>query len=154
MNNHIEKYLNQDINNPKYLFHGSPLKLDVIEPRLSKDTKGNEKNIANAIFLFPSFLKATPYAFKDTIKEKSKLLNWGFEIPNTNDFLLMIMENVIIDETIKGYIYVFEKSDDMIKDNFSYQYKCYKKLIPCDMIEVYYKDFKDYYEVRNLKKSL
>lgn len=36
----------------------------------------------------------------------------------------------------------------------SYQYKCYKKLIPCDMIEIYYKDFADYYEVRNSRKTL
>ena len=38
----------------------------------------------------------------------------------------MIMENVNIDENIIGYVYVFLRDDDMIKDNDSYQYKCYK----------------------------
>lgn len=148
MNNKIEKYLNQDINNPKYLFHGSPHKLDELVPMKSHDSKDNENNIATAIFLFPSFLKSTPYAFKDTIKEKSKDLSWDFEIPNTNTYPLMIMKNVNIDENIKGYIYVFEKKDYMIKDEKSYQYKCYEKLIPYDIIEVYYKDFSKYYEVK------
>ena len=45
----LEKYLNQDINNPKYLFHGSSFKLDKLEPRQSKDNE-NKDNEDNAIF--------------------------------------------------------------------------------------------------------
>lgn len=148
-------YLNQDIDHPKYLFHGSPKKLDKIIPHQSIDSKNNMNNVANAIFLFPSFLKATPYAFKDTIRENSKDLAWNFRIPNNAHFPLMVMENVNIDENIIGYIYVVSKNDSMIKDNNSYQYKCYEELIPCDVIEVKYSDYKEYYQVENtdIKKN-
>ena len=32
----LEEYLNQDINNPKYLFHGSPKKLDKLGYKIDK----------------------------------------------------------------------------------------------------------------------
>lgn len=145
----LEKYLNQDIDNPDYLFHGSPLNLFELEPNLSHDTNQNIDNISNAIFLFPSFLKATPYAFKDTIKSNSEGLKWNFEIPNTNDYPLMIMKNVNIEDNIKGYIYVFQKDNSMIKDENTYQYKCYHTLKPIDVIEIKYNDYKEYYKVIN-----
>ena len=81
----LEEYLNQDINNPKYLFHGSPKKLDVLVSQESHDSKGNFNNLATAVFLFPSFLKATPYAFKDTIKKLSNEKNGILK------FLMMIV---------------------------------------------------------------
>ena len=31
----IEEYLNQDINNPKYLFHGSPKKIKYLRPKIN-----------------------------------------------------------------------------------------------------------------------
>ena len=150
--NYLDKYLEQDIDNPKYLFHGSPKRLYKLVPMLSHDSDGNINNIADAIFLFPSFLKSTPYSFKDTIKKNSKELKWSFDIPNGNDFPLMKMSNVNIDEDIIGYIYVFENNPDMIKDNDSYQYKCYKELVPIDVIEVSYNDYMKYYEVINKRK--
>lgn len=155
-----KKYLNQDIDNPTYLFHGSPKSLSILKPNQSYDAIGNQQNIANAIFFFPSFLKSTPYAFKDTIKANSEGLEWNFEITNSNTLPLMTMENVNIDEDIVGYIYVFFKDDDMIKDNDSYQYKCFKEKQPIDIIKISYKDFKKYYKVKNrqnnneLKKSV
>lgn len=144
----MDEYLNQDINNPKYLFHGSPTKLECIVPMQSHDTSNNENNISKAIFLFPSFLKSTSYAFKDTIKKNSEGLDWNFIIPNSNDFPLMEMENVRIDENIIGYVHVFMLDDCMIKDDNSYQYKCFKKLKPIDVVEVKYKDYMKYYSVR------
>jgi len=147
----LEEYLNQDINNPKYLFHGSPKLLTKLEPRLSHDSDGNEMNIATAIFLFPSFLKSTPYAFKDTIKSMSSDLDWDFDIPNGLEEPFMTMRNVNIDEDIIGYIYVFIKDDNMYKDSDSYQYKCYKELVPYDIVPVRYKDYKQFYKVINNK---
>lgn len=149
----LKKYLNQDIDNPTYLFHGSPKKLSILKPNQSYDTNGNQQNIANAIFLFPSFLKATPYAFKDTIKSNSEGLKWNFEITNSNTLPLMTMENVNIDENIFGYIYVFLKDDDMLKDEDSYQYKCFKEKQPIDILKITYKDFKEYYEIINKTKK-
>ncbi|MDY4996564.1 MAG: hypothetical protein SO108_02495 [Bacilli bacterium] len=147
----IEEYLNQDINNPKYLFHGSPKKLSILEPKLTNDSNHNKNNIATAIFLFPSFLKSTPYAFKDTIKKLSSELDWNFEIPNNNTYPLMIMENVNVFDDIIGYIYVFKKDNSMIKDNNTYQYKCYHQLVPIDIIKVKYQEYKKYYKVINKK---
>ena len=147
--NKLQDYLNQDIDNPIYLFHGSPKKLSIISPKQSHDSSGNENNVSEAVFLFPSFLKSTSYAFKDTIKENSLMLEYNFEIPNNNEFPLMKMENVNVDDDIIGYIYVFKKEDDMIKDDRSYQYKCYNELVPLDVVEVKYKDFKQYFEVNN-----
>ena len=147
----LEEYLNQDINNPKYLFHGSPKLLTKLEPRLSHDSDGNEMNIAESIFLFPSFLKSTPYAFKDTIKSMSSDLDWDFDIPNGLEEPFMTMRNVTIDEDIIGYIYVFIKDDSMYKDSDSYQYKCYKELVPYDIVPVRYEDYKQFYKVINNK---
>ena len=64
----------------------------------------------------------------------------------------MKMENFNISDNIIGYIYVFLKDDDMIKDSDSYQYKCYKELVPIDIVEVHYKDFSQYYEVISKRK--
>ena len=147
----IEEYLNQDINNPKYLFHGSPKKLSILEPKLTNDSNHNKNNIATAIFLFPSFLKSTSYAFKDTIKKLSSELDWNFEISNNNTYPLMIMENVNVFDDIIGYIYVFKKDNSMIKDNNTYQYKCYHQLVPIDIIKVKYQEYKKYYKVINKK---
>ena len=147
----IEEYLNQDINNPKYLFHGSPKKLSILKPKLTNDSNHNKNNIATAIFLFPSFLKSTPYAFKDTIKKLSSELDWNFEISNNNIYPLMIMENVNVFDDIIGYIYVFKKDNSMIKDNNTYQYKCYHQLVPIDIIKVKYQEYKKYYKVINKK---
>ena len=64
----IKKYLNQNIDNPTYLFHGSPKLLSIIKPNQSYDVTGNQQNIANAIFLFPSFLKSTDPAYPQNIQ--------------------------------------------------------------------------------------
>lgn len=71
---------------------------------------------------------------------------------NANTLPLMTMENVNIDENIIGYVYVFLIDDDMIKDNDSYQYKCYRLKKPIDVIEVIYRDFKNYYCVKKNSK--
>ncbi|MBR3162330.1 MAG: hypothetical protein IKF19_06345 [Bacilli bacterium] len=55
MNSKIDKYLNQDINNPKYLFHGSPKKLDIIIPNKGIDSNNNIDNIAMLYSYFHPF---------------------------------------------------------------------------------------------------
>lgn len=153
--NLLDDYLNQDIDNPKYLFHGSPKRLRVIKPNLSHDSDNNKDNIANAVFLFPSFTKSTPYAFKDIIKEDSKKqgMKYDFDIPNNDEYPLMTMSNVHINPDIVGYVYVFKKDKDMIKDMQTYQYKCFKELIPVDIVEVKYKDYERYYQIiDNIKR--
>ena len=149
MDKTLEKYINQDINNPRYLFHGSPKKLDVLRPISAHDFNNNINNIDCAIYMFPSLVKASAYAFKDTIKKNSNDLDWNFEIPSNNDYPVMKMRNVNINDNIMGYIYVVKKTDEIKKDENSIQYKCYKKLVPIDVIKVKYSDFKNYFEVIN-----
>ena len=143
------KYINKDINNPKYLFHGSPHKLKYVKPKRSYDSLGIKENISTSVFLTPIFEIATAYSFKDSIKEKSNNLNWNFEITNSNQFPIMTMKNVNVDDEMIGYIYVFLNNKNFIKDKNSYQYKCYEIIKPIDIIEIKYKDFKHLYKVEN-----
>ncbi len=153
INEKLEKYKNNDINNPKYLFHGSPHKLDKLVPKQSHDSLNQINNIDNAVFLFPLPEKASAYSFKDTIKQNSMGLEYDFSIPNNNSEIVMYMKNVNIDENIIGYIYVIEMTPDYIKDENSLQYKSHKEIIPIDIIEVKYQDFADCYYVDNQKRK-
>ena len=92
-------------------------------------------------------LKATPYAFKDSIKAISEGRKWNFDIPNDDSYPLMRMSDVVLDDDLIGFIYVFKKDDSMIKDEKSYQYKCFREIKPIDVVEVRYGDFSSYYEV-------
>ena len=42
MESRLQKYLNQDIDNPIYLFHGSPKVLSELHPSQSYDADGNK----------------------------------------------------------------------------------------------------------------
>ena len=81
-------------------------------------------------------------------------LDWNFEITNNNEFPLMKMENVNINDDIIGYIYVFLRTDDMIKDSNTYQYKCFKEITPVDVIEVRFSEYKKYYSVNKCKTNI
>lgn len=147
--NKLEEYLNQSEDNPKYLFHGSPIPLTEIKPMQSHDDSGNKNNIEEAVFLFPLFEKSVPYAFKDTIKSQNKYSK--FIISNHNDDVLMTMENVGVDDELEGYIYVFENNEKIKKDERSLQYKSYDSLKAIDVIKVKYGNFKDRFEIINNK---
>ncbi|MDD4157326.1 MAG: hypothetical protein PHY08_12205 [Candidatus Cloacimonetes bacterium] len=146
----LEKYMNQDLNHPRYLFHGSPKFLENIEAKKSHDSNGNEHNIDIAVFVTPSFLLATAYAFKDKIKEVSlnSGLEYSFSINHELSLPIMKMENVLIPETLEGYIYVFEYNEKFINDpNESLQYKSYDHLKPIDVLKIDYNDFSYFYEL-------
>ena len=46
----MDKYLDNSITNPKFLFHGSPKKLEVIEQRQAYDSNGTKENEDFAVF--------------------------------------------------------------------------------------------------------
>ena len=77
-------YLNNSLFNPRYLFHGSPKLLEIIEMRQAYDSCANYENEDYAVFLTSSFIIASAYAFKDTIKKLSDGLDWNFEIGYDN----------------------------------------------------------------------
>ena len=80
------------------------------------------------------------------MKELNKY--YSFSINNDAELPVMIFEVENLPGDLNGYIYVFEKNEEMIKDNkkFTTQYRCYKELIPQKVIKVYYKDFENYFE--------
>ena len=140
----LKKYLEQDIFAPRYLFHGSPYEFEVLEPRQSKDDS-NKENEDNAIFLTSSFINAAAYAFRNKLKEINS--HWSFSINNKGELPAMTFSVDNLPEDLYGYIYVFEKDNDMIKDEQEQttQYRCYHELEPIDVVKVYYKEFASYF---------
>ena len=149
------KYYNADLNNPHWLFHGSSKKLDVLLSQQSHDSNNNKINIDNALFVTSSLKIASAYAFKDSIKEYSKNLNWNFEVTNYENYPIMTMENVNIKDNLEGYIYVFCNNGKALNEPIdSLQFKIYDKVIPYDVMEVKYNDYKDNYQVINNKHNI
>lgn len=139
----------------KFLFHGSTLKLDVLKPMQANDANGTKANIDTAVFLSSSFLGAVPYAFMDTIKANSKGLNWSFSVSSENGSVKMVMKNVRIDENIDGFVYVFERTADMVNDpKGSTQFKSYNEIKPLCVIKVNYKDYSNYFVVEEPDSTL
>lgn len=150
----MEEFLKQDINNPKYLFHGSPKKIECIEPRQAHDSSSNKENEDNAVFLTPSLIIASAYAFKDKIKENSIDLDWNFYIgQDENGNLIVEMDNVRLDNEQLGYIYVFLFNTKYKNNGNTIQYKCYEQIKPISVVEVKFKDFKRYYSITNEMKG-
>ncbi len=148
----IDEYINQDIFNPKYLFHGSSNKINVLEPRQSKDNE-NKYNEDNAVFLTSSFLTATAYSFRGKLKEVNE--KYDFSINNKGEYPVMEFEVDKVPDNLYGYVYVFENNNDIIKDNKeeTTQYRSYKKLKPIDIIKVNYRNYENYYKKTNINKS-
>ncbi len=142
--NKLKEYLEQDIWNPKYLFHGSPYEIDNLEPRKSNDSE-NKENEDHAIFLTSWFINATAYAFRNKLKEINEY--YDFSMNNNGELPAMNFQVENLPDDLYGYVYVFDKTVDMIKDNHEYttQYRCYHELCPIDVVKVYYKDFVDYF---------
>lgn len=147
------RYHDNDLNQPKYLFHGSPKLLDIIEQRQAHDSNGNVENEDFAVFLTSSFIIASAYAFKNKIKEISDGLDWNFEIGYDADSeeINIIFENVNIDDDMEGYIYVFPFDEKYEHHGRSIQYKCHENIIPIDVIKIKFADFKKYYLINNEK---
>lgn len=152
----MEEYYNNDINNPKYLFHGSPKLLETIEQRQAHDARGNKYNEDFAVFLTSSFIIASAYAFKDKIKEISSELNWNFDIgyDAETEEVNIIFENVNIDDEMEGYIYVFPFDENYEHYGQSIQYKCHENIKPIDIVKIRFADFKKYYCIKNTHRGI
>ena len=137
------EYINQDIFNPKYLFHGTAHEVEKVELRQSTD---------NAIFLTSSFYTAAAYAFSRRLKELNE--HYSFSMSNNGELPAMEFEVDNLPDDLCGYIYIFERSEDMIKDNreFTTQYRCYHELTPQKVVKVYYKDFEGFFSRKNIKQ--
>ena len=152
----MDKYLDNSLTNPTFLFHGSPKKLKVIEQRQAYDSNGTKENEDFAVFMTSSFIIASAYAFKDKIKEMSEGLDWNFKIgrDSNTDEIFVIMDNVNVDDELEGYIYVFDYDDSYTHEEKSIQYKCHKNVVPIDIVNIKFKDFKKYYSINKNNKTL
>ena len=126
--NKLKEYLEQDIWKPRYLFHGSPYEIDILEPRKSTDTK-NKENEDNAIFLTSWFINATAYAFRNKLKEMNE--HYNFKMNKNGELPAMNFQVENLPDDLYGYVYVFNE----------------------DVVKVYYKDFADYFSRESLQKS-
>ena len=145
----MDKYLDNSLANPTFLFHGSPKKSEVIEQRQAYDSNGIKENEDFAVFMTSSFIIASAYAFKDRIKEISEGLDWNFDIGRDSDTgdIFVVMDNVNVDDELEGYIYVFDYDDSYTHEGRSIQYKCHKNVVPIDVVSIKFKDFKNYYSI-------
>ena len=142
----LEKYMNEDLNNPKYMFHGSNSLNSILEIRKSHDDIGTLENIDTAIFITPSISIASAYAFKDSIKDANPNLKYSFTVKNYEEYPIMTMSNIEFEENHIGYIYVFEYSHKYKNEPVgSHQYKSYVNLSPIDIIPIRYKNFEKLY---------
>ena len=147
----LEEYKEQDIFNPKFLFHGTAHEVEKLEIRQSKDSE-DKNNEDNAVFLTSSIYTAAAYAFSRRLKEINE--HYSFSMNNNGELPAMIFEVDNLPEDLCGYVYIFDNSDEMIKDNhqFTTQYRCYHDLIPKKVIKVNYKDFEEYFIRENYQK--
>ena len=145
----MDNYIGNSLTNPKFLFHGSPKRLEVIEQRQAHDSNGIKENEDFAVFMTSSFIIASAYAFKDKIKEMSEGLDWDFKIGIDDDTgkIFVVMDNVNVDDELEGYIYVFDYDDSYTHEGRSIQYKCHKNVVPIDVVSIKFKDFKKYYSI-------
>ena len=150
----MKKYVSNDLNNPKFLFHGSPILLEVIEQRQAHDSTNNPENEDYAVFLTSSFIIASAYAFKDKIKEISEGLEWSFNIGKNidTDEIFIEMNNIATADDMEGYIYVFPFDETYEHEGRTIQYKCHKNIKPIDTIKIKFSDFKEYYIINNNTK--
>lgn len=151
----MNKYENNNLQKPEYLFHGSSKLLKIIEQRQAHDLNNNPDNEDFAVFLTSSFIVATAYAFQDKIKKLSEELNCQFEMgyDADNDKIFIKMNNVNIDDNIEGFIYVVPFNENYEHHGRSIQYKCHEDIKPIDVIKVKLSDYKNYYHINNSTKS-
>ncbi len=147
----LDEYINNDLDNPKYLFHGSPLLLSSLEMRQAYDSNGTMENEDLAVFLTSSFIIASAYAFKDKIKEISRELNYDFEIGRDADSntLIINMCNVNVDDNMEGYIYVTLYDESFEHHGRSIQYKSHGNIKPIDIVKIRFGDYKQFYNIKN-----
>ena len=148
----LQEYRNQDVFNPKYLFHGTAHEIEKLECRQSTDSDSKD-NEDNAVFLTSSFYTAAAYAFSRRLKELNEY--YSFSMNNDGELPAMVFEVDNLPDDLYGYVYIFDNSDDMIKDNhqFTTQYRCYHDLTPQKVIKVNYKDLEECFGRENDKKA-
>ena len=126
----------------KYVFHGSPIKLDFLEPRqatgYNPQTKQEEFDGEPAIFATPKIDAAIFHCLvrRERVSGDSNL-NWGTK--EDGGWLFSATQNILdAAKDSVGYIYVFDKNEFGEFD--AIQGRAKKAITPLEVIEVSYKD--------------
>lgn len=142
------KYLENNLDNPKYLFSGSPYLLEYLEPRKANDENHNPLNEDFAIYLSSSLIIASAYSFG-----KNPNYVGDFETDRINGNPYVYFENDCLSDEEIGYIYVFEYDKEKFVHNGgrSLQYRCHQKIKPKEIFIIKFKEYKNLYDIRNQK---
>jgi hypothetical protein len=147
------KYVNKDINNPEYIFHGHHALQNSIIPRIPSINKtGNHDDTQFGIYGSVKINGAIPYS----IKINEEYDDWEgrsfvhYFIPPEYDYEVAVIHYGEIDENATGYIYVlsaktFKKSND-------YQWISTVPVEPIDIVEVKYDELGNHFHFPYLKK--
>jgi hypothetical protein len=148
------EYIENDLDNPKYLFSGSPLLLDYLEPQLAKDENHNPLNEDNAVYLTSSLTIASIYAFGDNLKPQDSNYPVEYATNRVNGLPYVELLNANLDDDLEGYLYVFKNNASFIHNGGpSLQYRSHNKIKPYDIIKIKFKDFKQFYNIKNIEQS-
>lgn len=104
----------------------------------------------------PLFVLASAYAFRDSIIKLSEKVPYNITIGVTEyaKEIYIIMDNVIVDDELEGYIYVFEWDDNYKQRKDMIQYKAHKEMPPIDIIKIKFKDFKKFYTINEANENI
>lgn len=123
------------ITKPRYLYHGSPEKLDRIEPRLAQGV-GPGKDRLNAVYATHIQNLAIVFSLPFVPNENNNL---SFQVSLQADEPEIHLEAGSLDMARSGFLYtVSSVSFEQIDDE---QWISYSSVEPCDKIRVNPKDF-------------
>ena len=144
------EYIENNLDNPKYLFAGSSYLLEFLEPRKASDAYHNPLNEDVAVYLTSSLLIASAYSFG-----RNQKYNGQFETDRIESLPYVYFENDYLDDDEIGYIYVFKNDSNKFIHNggSSLQYRCHEKIVPIEIIPIKFKDYKNLYNIENRKKT-
>lgn len=141
-----QKYKNEDINNPKYIFHGHPVLFKNIAPRIpSLNKTGKPEDTQFGIYGSSKINGAIPYSIKIEVEyddwEQRAFVHYF--VPPEYDYEVAVIYHGEIDEDSIGYIYVLDAST--FKKSNEYQWISTEPITPIEIIEVVYQEVKEHF---------
>ena len=127
-------------NSGNYLFHGSPVSIDKLEPRLPKgDLSEKVFNKTESIYATSSAARAVVSA----IMPKGKGIEWG-TFQDSEGNITLNCTKAVLEQVQPGFVLVLGEKNKAIKDEEggSTQYKYNEPRVPLLKIPVTFDDFK------------
>ena len=141
INSDLSSYFNKDIENPDYLYFGSAHEIDF--EKLKED---NINNYSFEMHLTSHYNTAVASAFAEMLDENSQGIEHTIQIHH-NNIPILVADNVReLDDSAKGYFYIFECPDDAKKEK-NYYFKINEPILPIKVKDLIYRDHKGYYKI-------